>query len=108
MKKSSFQTRLQAAQVAGNLSTADLAIWFARPYHTVRGWIIPRTDRDRREGYAPWGPHRDEILRRLENLERFVRHNKTPYVLGPHERIQWLKQVTRDFNGAVSSSRSAS
>ena len=108
MKNTNFQNRLHAAQVLGNLSVADLSIWFARPYHTVRGWLIPRTDRAREAGYEPWGPHRAEIFRRLENLERFVRHNKTPYVMGPHERIQWLKQVTRDFNGSISPSRSAS
>lgn len=101
MGKDSFQARLDRAKRDGNLTTADLAIWFGRPYHTVRGWLEPRSDRDRRKGYEPWGPHREEAMRRLVNLERFVRHNKSSYVMGPRERAQWLTQVAREFNGAL-------
>lgn len=54
-------TRLLQCQRQGQLTTADLARWFGRPYHTVRGWL--------EHGYQPRGPQGIEVLRRLEWLE---------------------------------------
>lgn len=34
-----FQQRLKACQRGGNLTVADLARWFDRPYATMRTWV---------------------------------------------------------------------
>jgi hypothetical protein len=39
-----FVKRLLALQRQGDLSTADLAIWFERPYSTVRSWVVHERD----------------------------------------------------------------
>lgn len=54
-------TRLAKCQQQGLLTTADLAHWFGRPYHTVRGWVA--------HDYLPRGPQGAEAIRRLEWLE---------------------------------------
>ena len=107
MQQISFQERLQAAQQAGNLSVADLSLWFDRSYHTVRGWLVPRADRGRDYGYEPWDPHRNEILRRLTNLERFVSRRKMPYRLKPTQRRDFLKKHAHDYNSKVSTTHSS-
>ena len=43
---------------------ADLQIWFDRPYHTVRTWLL--------RGSEPRDPGRREAYRRLEILEKAI------------------------------------
>ena len=99
MSEKSFQKRLEVAQSAGNLSTADLAIWFNRPYHTVRGWIHGRPDQGRKQGYEPWGPYREEAYARLVALEKFVKKNRAPAV-SPAKRRAWFRTHARHHRHA--------
>jgi hypothetical protein len=39
MESSSVSERLNRLLTEGNLTLADLARWFDRPYPTVRGWL---------------------------------------------------------------------
>ena len=45
--KVNFQSRLQRCVERGNLTVADLARWFGRPYATVRCWLV--------DGWQPAG-----------------------------------------------------
>lgn len=56
-----FATRLQHCLNVGQLTVADLAIWFGRPHSTVRLWI-----KQQRAPRGPQGRFADERLRRLE------------------------------------------
>ena len=118
MNRDSFQSRLERAKNKGKLSTADLSIWFARPYHTVRGWLVPRSDRKRGEGYEPWGPQADNAHRLLDTLEQVIRLDVSlpvPDTLSPLERQayikkirrQYVRQVKHDYYSRLSETRSA-
>jgi hypothetical protein len=64
---STFQQRLQRCRERGNLTVADMARWFGRPYATVRSWL--------NEGWEPGdGPvTRRRMEDRLGRLEGAVR-----------------------------------
>lgn len=65
MKK--FAERLQDCVDKGRLTGADLAIWFDRPYPTVRCWRLGLSE--------PWDPWRGEAERCLAVLETLIRKN---------------------------------
>lgn len=107
-KQLAFQERLEQAKNSG-VSVADLALWFNRPYHTVRGWLVPRTDRDREGGYEPWGPYRKELLKRMEQLETAL--TKKEWIKGQYaprvKRQKILKALRRECDRAISKTRPA-
>jgi hypothetical protein len=80
----SFAQRLEAAKRRGRLRTSHLQLWFGRPYHTVRGWMVGRKLKrlNGRSGWEPSGPDRAEIDRRLVQLEQAVGNRK--YFPIPH------------------------
>lgn len=97
-----FAKRLEAAKKAGRLTTADLAVWFGRPYPTVRGWLV--------RGYKPWGPHGEESTRLLDVLERAIakRHKlPVPVHLAQSARISWVKELRHDLDRRVPKTHSA-
>jgi len=101
MKQKTFRLRLLAVMKQGSLTTADLSIWFDRPYHTVRGWLL---------GYNPWGVHRDRTFKLLENLERTIKSKRkfpVPDRLSPVQRREHITQVRNDLHAGVSKSRPA-
>ena len=62
-----FQERLRRCVERGNLTVADLARWFDRPYPTVRSWF--------KDGWEPGdGPatrlRMEDLLTRLETITR--------------------------------------
>jgi len=106
----SFNERLARAKKDGRLSTSDLSIWFGRSYHTIRGWLVPRADRDRKQGYEPWGPQADAAYKSLELLEQSIRRKRgfpVPLELSPIERQNHVKRVRHGLNGRLSKTRSA-
>ena len=64
-RKPSFKARLLACQRGGNLTVADLARWFDRPYQTVRSWVEQGTE----PGGGPIDrEHATQLLGLLETL----------------------------------------
>lgn len=62
------------------MTTADLAVWFSRPYPTVRGWL---------EGYEPWGPNGERAYELLADLEWAIKNKfwmPVPISLPPRNR----------------------
>lgn len=83
-----FAQRLQRAQRSGNLTVADLARWFDRPYPTVRCWI---------NGASPGGGPIDQeaVLSALQLLEVRIR-TKQGFPLGrmsPKERVAKIMKM---------------
>lgn len=87
-KPPSFKARLGGCLRDGNLTIADLARWFDRPYQTVRTWA---------EGVVPGGGpiDREHALSMLELLETLIRQKRGFPVprLAPSARIVHLKKV---------------
>ena len=83
-----FQQRLQRCRERGNLTVADLARWFDRPYATVRSWLT--------EGWEPGdGPvTRRRMEDRLVRLEGVVRAPELR-ALPMRERAKRLQQTGR-------------
>jgi hypothetical protein len=78
---STFQKRLKSCVDRGNLTVADLARWFGRPYATVRSWL--------KEGWKPGdGPvTQDRMEVRLRKLELVLtQHGRTLRDLPMRER----------------------
>ena len=96
-----FNERLERVRTTGQLTTADLSIWFERPYSTVHAWLA--------RGYEPWGAHADEATRLLKLLERAIARRKfpMPYQLSPLERREHVQQVRHALNGGLSQTRLA-
>jgi len=83
-----FGERLNACAVRGNLTTADLARWFDRPYPTVRSWVI--------DGWSPGdGPGtRARMNERLAALEKMLRsHGGELRRLPQSDRVLRLGQL---------------
>ena len=100
-QRNSVEARLKRAMLAGSLTTADLSIWFARPYATVRGWL---------QGYEPWGPHGEESRRLLGVLEQAIQSYRgfpVPVHLSPIERRKHMKRLRHGLDGRFSQTRSA-
>ena len=94
-RKKSFGQRLLACQQNGNLTVADLARWFDRPYPTLRSWV--------ENGIEPGGgpidrQHAAELLGKLEALVKGRKGFPIPR-LPPAERIEHLQRIRA---GAVS------
>jgi hypothetical protein len=84
-----FQRRLRACVEGGNLTVADLARWFDRPYPTVRCWL--------HDGWEPAGGpvtvRRTE--ERLRQLEAFIkRRGKVLAEMPMHQRAHELRMHT--------------
>jgi hypothetical protein len=110
MTQTSFQARLERAKKDGRLSTSDLSIWFGRSYHTIRGWLVPRADRARKQGYEPWGPQADSVYQSLALLEACIKRKRglpVPVELSPVERRDHVTRVRHDLNGRLPKARSA-
>ncbi len=83
-------SRLQEALEKGNLTVADLARWFDRPYPTVKGWVTGGL-----VGGAPLDLQ--EVEARLVKLEKAIakgKHFPVPR-MSPSRRIEWLERVER-------------
>ena len=97
----SFQKRLERVKRDGSLTTADLSVWFDRPYATVRGWL---------QGYDPWGPHGEESARLLGVLENAIKKRRgfpVPVRLSPIARREHVQQVRHALNGGLPQARLA-
>ena len=82
--------RLEAAIVNGNLTVADLARWFDRPYATVNGWVLGGL-----VGGAPLDIK--DVEARLLKLEKAIAKGKYFPVprMAPSKRIEWLEEAAR-------------
>lgn len=95
-----LQKRLRTAKSLGDMAVADLALWFDRPYPTVRCWL--------EQGYQPRGPGGKEALRRLAILEVAIASRQgfpIPANLRSHARPGHIKSL-RDAalaNSSISS-----
>ena len=90
MSKKTFQQRLQACERGGNLTVADLARWFDRPYPTMRTW---------RSGTKPGGGPIDQehAIQMLGLLELLIKHKRGFPMprLSPDKRIAHLLAVRK-------------
>ena len=89
MSRKPFQQRLKACVRGGNLTVADLARWFDRPYPTVRTWL--------QDGIAPGGgpidkEHAESMLGLLETLIKQKRGFPVPR-MAPRQRIEHLAEI---------------
>lgn len=84
-----FAERLQALKQK-NLSTADLAFWFDRPWPTVYTW---------EKGRYPRGNLQAEVQIRLSALEIYGQRRKhiVPFELTQQQRMVFLKDLKRDL-----------
>lgn len=97
-----FAERLRHAQAAGKMTTADLALWFRRPYPTVRAWLT--------HGYDPWGPNGKEAHRVLELLEIALNHDDflpVPIQYTPRMRRDHVKKARDAYDRRISKVRAA-
>ena len=100
----SFRTRLERAAQTGKMTTADLAIWFARPYATVRGWLTNP------HHYVPWGPDGEEARRLLTILESAIKRREgfpVPLHLSPLGRRMHVQRMRHELDGRLSATRAA-
>ena len=93
MSRKTFQQRLRACERGGNLTVADLARWFGRPYPTVRTWV--------QNGIEPGGgpidkEHAESMLGLLETLIKQKRGLPLPR-MAPRDRIERLTQIRTAF-----------
>src|SRR5712691_895829 len=98
MGQQSFRSRLEHVAQSGKMTTADLSAWFARPYATVRGWLINP------HHYVPWGPDGEEAQRLLEVLEKAIRHRRgfpVPLSLSPLGRRMHVTRIRHELNGGL-------
>ena len=89
MKRKTFQQRLKSCAQVGNLTVADLARWFDRPYPTVRTWC--------ENGIEPGGgpidkQHAESMLALLETLVRQKQVLPVPR-MAPRDRIKYLSDI---------------
>lgn len=92
----SFAARLKKARVNGSMTTADLSVWFDRPYPTIRSWL---------EGREPWGPNGDVARAALDTLEKAVTRRSgfpVPVHLSPVGRKRHMRQARHEHLGANS------
>lgn len=85
----SISARLQRVLRDGNLTVADLARWFDRPYPTVDGWV--------KKGLMPRGGPQDskQVLIKLGRLETLIKRKKLPVPVMPSgRRREWLEQLS--------------
>lgn len=97
----SFAERLQDCMDKGRLTGADLAIWFNRPYPTVRCWRLGLSE--------PWVPWRGEAERCLKYLEGLVYSRNDlpmPDSLNAHERRAWMKELANGRDARLPKTRS--
>ena len=83
-----FAQRLQRAQKGGNLTVADLARWFDRPYPTMRCWI---------NGAEPGGGpiDRETVIASMELLEARIKARKGFPLkrMPPKERVRRIMEM---------------
>jgi hypothetical protein len=104
MGQQSFRRRLESAAQSGKMTTADLSVWFARPYATVRGWLTNP------HHYVPWGPDGDEAQRLLTILERAIKRKDgfpVPLNLAPLGRRLHVTRMRHELDGRLSPTRAA-
>ncbi len=93
-----FQSRLHAAMKAGDMSVADMAHWFDRPYASVRYWLYGDTRNKPALDFEPRGAQGRLAFRNLQMLEWAIRHNvgfPIPAHLGDRERPGFVKEQRR-------------
>jgi hypothetical protein len=82
----SFAKRLQDCMDKGRFTGADLAIWFSRPYPTVRTWRLGLSE--------PWKPWRGDAELHLVILEGIVRDGwRVPGSYNAAERRLYVKRL---------------
>ena len=87
----SFQTRLLAAQRAGDLTVADMARWFGIPFSTSKYWCSVDNP-----NLAPRGPRARIIGKRLKQLEWAIEHEigfPVPEMLTARDRPRHIERV---------------
>lgn len=88
-RRKTFGQRLAVCQQDGNLTVADLARWFDRPYPTLRSWV--------ENGIEPGGGPVDKAhaATMLDTLETLVKNKKGFPIprLPPSERIEHLQKI---------------
>lgn len=100
----SFRSRLEHAARSGKMTTADLSVWFARPYATVRGWLTNP------HHYVPWGPDGEEAERILSVLEQAIKSKQgfpVPLNLSPLGRRLHVTRMRHELDGSLPATRAA-
>ena len=89
-----FCGRLDQAKSRGDFTTADLANWFGRPYHTVWFWV--NKDRQPRGSKG----QRKLMVDRLELLEKAISKKRglpVPVELNQFERPAYIEKLRHDL-----------
>lgn len=89
-----FSKRLSVAAPKADFTTADLSVWFDRPYHTVWFWF--------HKGAKPRGSKLQKklVYGRLELLENAIRGNArlpVPPSLNQFERPEYIEKLRHDL-----------
>lgn len=95
-----FKKRLVEARAKGDMTTADVACWFDRPYATVRYWIDHAKD-----DYEPSGPRGRLARDRLALLEWAISHRlgfPIPPELSVDARPLYVKKTYNDLHAQLS------
>jgi hypothetical protein len=90
MDADEFAPRLKQAMKQGDLTKSDLALWFDKPFATVRYWI--------ENNRGPRGPSARVLHRYLTILEKAVDTDDRfpiPPLLAPKYRVEYLKDLIR-------------
>lgn len=83
-----FQSRCKAVIKRGDLTVADLEVWFGRAHTTVWRWV--------HSGWVPRGPAGRKALANLERLEKAVQDRAlfpVPDHLSGRVRAAYLRSV---------------
>jgi hypothetical protein len=81
----------------GSLSVADLALWFDRPYHTVRSWAQWDT--------KPRGPRVLIIEKNLCVLENLIKRRQglpVPANIGHYDRPKYIRRLRNGRHRKIS------
>lgn len=89
-----LSTRLRRARDAANMTTADLARWFGRPYPTVNGWL--------NGGQVGLAPLDSAIIEaQLFELEKRLKHRRG-FPIPPMKRQDREAYIEKQRNGGKS------
>lgn len=90
VEKTDFAPRLRAALKESKFSVSDAALWFDKPFATVRHWVVNDTE--------PFGPAAGVMLKRLALLEKAIEIDArlpVPPELSPRSRVAYIKDLVR-------------
>lgn len=90
----SFTKILHWCENRGRMTTADLARWFDRDYHTVAGWV--------QRSRQPSGPRLPQVLDDVMQLQAAIKTQcgfPIPVDLSPRDRAAYVTRLREEIGG---------